>query len=101
MRSCVFRLMRLRKLCSMKKSCAGSMKDSKKLILFSKSKISSCSLNRRVKQLTVDNQMYLQKIMEMKEQQAEAFNQANKICMEAQKLKTESLKASKLEEEKS
>ena len=39
--------------------------------------------------------------MEMKEQQAEAFNQANKIYLEAQKIKTESLKASKLEEEKS
>ena len=55
---------------------------------------------RRVRQLTHDNQMYLQKIIEMKDEQAEAFNQANSIYIEAQKMKNEQLRASKLEEEK-
>ena len=45
--------------------------------------------------------MYLQKIIEMKDEQAEAFNQANKIFMEAQRIKSDSMKASKMEEEKS
>jgi hypothetical protein len=44
--------------------------------------------------------MYLQKIIEMKDEQAEAFNQANSIYIEAQKMKNEQLRASKLEEEK-
>lgn len=44
--------------------------------------------------------MYLQKIIEMKDEQAEAFNQANKIYIDAQRIKNEQLKQSKLEEEK-
>ena len=32
--------------------------------------------------------MYLQKIIEMKDEQAEAFNQANKIYLEAQRIKS-------------
>lgn len=31
-------------------------------------------LEERVRQVTADNQMYLQKIIEMKDEQAEAFN---------------------------
>ena len=45
--------------------------------------------------------MYLQKIIEMKDEQAEAFNQANKIFMEAQRLKSDSIRASKAEEDRS
>jgi hypothetical protein len=59
--------------------------------------VSAC---RRVRQLTNDNQMYLQKLIEMKDEQAEAFNQANKIFMEAQRIKNENIKSQRLEEEK-
>jgi hypothetical protein len=34
---------------------------------------------RRVKTLSADNQMYVQKLIEMKMEMAEAFNQANKV----------------------
>lgn len=53
-----------------------------------------------MRQLSSDNQMYLQKIIEMKDEQAEAFNQANKIFMEAQRIKNENVKNQRAEDEK-
>ena len=44
--------------------------------------------------------MYLQKIIEMKDEQAEAFNQANKIYIDAQRMKNDQLRQNKMEEEK-
>jgi hypothetical protein len=42
---------------------------------------------RKVKDLTQDNQMLVSKILELKDEQAKAFNEANKIYMDAQRMK--------------
>lgn len=50
--------------------------------------------------MSVDNQTYVQKLLEMKMEMAEAFNNANKVYQEAQRIKAEVTKKQQLEEEK-
>lgn len=59
------------------------------------------ALEEKVKQLTLDNQTFLQKIFDMKSEQAEIFNQANNMYLEAQRIKNESLRKAKMEEDRS
>jgi hypothetical protein len=56
-----------------------------------RSKIGLSNWYSKVKELTLDNQNLVKKILECKDDQARAFNEANNIMMEATRLKYVSL----------
>ena len=48
-------------------------------------------MNRKVNELTVDNQSLVDKILELKDEQARTYNEANQIYLEAKRMKYVSL----------